>query len=722
MIRNLTLMASALGALLLALPNPGAAAGSALVTQAVDESKLVTLTGNTRPEAIAANDRGRVVDNLPLEHMQLLLHRSPADEAAVERFVDSLQDRSSPNFHQWLSAAEFGARFGTGSADIANVTSWLHAHGFTVNYDYPSHMVIDFSGTAGQVAEAFHTEIHHLSVNGVAHIANMRDPEIPAALKPVIAGIVWLSDFRPRPQLRRRPEFTGTSQYCDGNCYWMAPADLAKIYNFTPLFSAASPITGKGQTIAVVEDTNLYSTSDWTKFRSIFGLTTYKYGKLETLHPLPADNCRDPGVQSGAGGDDIEATLDVEWSSAAAPDATIILASCDNSNTTDGVYVAIQNLVNEKAPPPVISVSYGDCEADEGAGANAALKTLYQQAVAEGISVFVATGDSGPTDCYIPPSDGKLTATTVGIGVSGWASTVYNTAVGGTDFSDTYSGTNSKYWTTSTGKPWGSAKSYVPETPWNDSCAGTLVTNYYQPSNPVGYGSKGFCNTATGKKYFLEPDGGEGGPSACATGTASTTDVVSGTCKGWPKPSWQSLVGVPKDGVRDLPDVSMFAADGLWNHQYLLCFSDPNNGGAACSGNPGSWGAGGGGTSYAAPIVAGIQALINQKMGKSQGNAAPVLYKLARLQYGSKGNANCDANKGASSSTNCIFHDVTFGDDIQPCKGKVDCYLPSGTYGVLSTSDTKYDPAYVAGVGYDLPTGIGTINAYELVEKWAGGL
>jgi len=643
------------------------------------------LVGNTRPEATAANDRGRVADELRLDHMQLLLQRSPVEEAATERFVDSLQDRSSPNFHQWLSAAEFGTRFGTGSADIARVTSWLRAHGFAVNYDYPSHMVIDFSGTAGQVAEAFHTEIHNLSVNGAAHIANMHDPEIPAALQPVIAGIVSLSDFRPRPQLRRRPEFTGTSQYCNGNCYWVAPADLEKIYNFTPLFTAAAPITGKGQTVAVVEDTDLYSTSDWTNFRSIFGLSTYKYGKLETLHPLPADNCFDPGVN--ADGDDIEAALDVEWSSAAAPDATIILAACDNTNTTDGVYVAVQNLVNEKAPPPVISISYGDCEADQGAAANAAFKTLYQQAVAEGISVFVATGDAGPVDC-----SGFVNGATLGIGVNGWASTVYNVAVGGTDFSDTYSGTNSTYWASNTGKPWGTAKSYIPETPWNDTCASTLLTKYSQPSNPVAYGSKGFCNSANGK-HFLELGGGEGGPSACATGTASKTDVVSGTCKGWPKPSWQSLVGVPNDKVRDVPDVSMFAADGLWNHQYLLCFSDPNYGGAACSGNPGVWGAGGGGTSYATPIVAGIQALIDQKMGKAQGNAAPVLYHLARLQYGTKGNGACNSNKGASVSSNCVFHDVTFGDDIQPCKGKVNCYLPSGTYGSLSTSDTKYEPA-----------------------------
>lgn len=699
---------------LLAMSSPNALAAMpssrALITDPVNESRLVMLPGNTRPEATAANDRGRITDDFRLEHLQLLLQRSPQREAQTEQFVDTLQDSASPAFHHWLTASDFGSRFGTSAADVGIVTAWLKSHGFSVDYVYPSRMMIDFSGTAGQVAEAFHTEIHHLSVKGVEHIGNMQDPQIPAALQRVIAGIVSLNDFRPKPRVKRKPRYTDTSADC-GTCYWIAPADLATIYNFKPLFAAARPITGKGQTIAVVEDTDLYSNSDWTNFRSIFGLSAYKYGKLQILHPAPSANCTDPGVTQ----DDVEATIDVEWSSAAAPDATIILASCNNTATADGIVIAAQNLVNATKPPPIISVSYGDCEADLGAAMNTSFKTLYQQAAAEGISVFVATGDNGPSDCAY----GEVT--TDGIGVSGWASTVYNTAVGGTDFSDTYAGTNATYWHASTGKPWGTAKSYIPETPWNDTCASSLLIRYYQPGNPVSYGKSGFCNDAAGNDYVF-PGGGEGGPSNCATGTATQTDIVSGTCKGWPKPSWQKLVGVPVDGVRDVPDISMFSADGTWEHQYLLCFSDPTNYGGACVGSPTDWGQGGGGTSYATPIVAGIQALIDQKMGKPQGNAAPVLYKLARRQYGTRGNADCNSNMGKTISGGCIFHDVTFGDNMQPCQGKANCYRPSGAYGVLSTSDSTYDPAYLASVGYDLPTGIGTINATNLVDHWQEGL
>jgi subtilase family serine protease len=495
----------------------------------------------------------------------------------------------------------------------------------------------------------------------------------------------------------------------------MAPADLATIYNFNPLFKASSPITGQGQTIALAEDTNLYSNSDWSNFRSIFGLTAYSSGNLQIVHPAPKSggtNCSNPGVNS----DDVEATLDVEWASAAAPNATIMLTSCDSVGSTDGVYLSIQNLVNGKtAPPPIVSVSYGICETENGAAGNKAFYTLYQTAVAQGVSVFVATGDNGPLDC----SDGS--ENNMGIGVNGWASTPYNVAVGGTDFSDTYSGTNGTYWGKSTGKPWGTAKSYIPETPWNDTCASTLLATSYGYS--VSYGKSGFCNSSDGSDY-LQLGGGEGGPSACATGSSSSSSgVVNGTCKGYPKPNWQAGVyGIPADGVRDLPDVSLFAADGTWNHQYLICYTDRHNGGTVnCSGDPNNWGAGGGGTSYATPIIAGIQALVNEKMGgKAQGNPNPVYYKLAAKEYGASGNASCNSNKGKSILSTCIFNDVTLGDDMQNCRGTHNCFLDGGTNGVLSVLSSSYKPAFMAKIGFDFPSGIGTINAKNLVNSWAG--
>ena len=306
--------------------------GRPLLKVAVDERQMVTLEGNTRPEArVAANDRQAVADGLPMDHMQLQLKRSPAQEKAVEAYVDGLTDRGSPNYRHWLTAAEYGRRFGVAQSDIGRITGWLKTKGMTVNLVYPSRMMIDFTGTAGQVSRAFNTEIHRLDVAGVSHVANVRDPQIPAALAPAVEGIVSLHDFRPHNKMMRRraaradgkqPADTGT---CFGeHCQDVAPGDLATIYGLTALFNAG--FSGQGQVIATVEDTNLFANSDWTTFRNVFALTKYTAGNLLVVHPAPKGGaaCGNPGVN----GDDGEATLDVEWASAAAPSATIMLASC----------------------------------------------------------------------------------------------------------------------------------------------------------------------------------------------------------------------------------------------------------------------------------------------------------------------------------------------------------------------------------------------------------
>src|SRR5208337_4637652 len=253
-----------------------------------------------------------------------------------------------------------------------------------------------------------------------------------------------------------------------------------------------------------------------------------------------------------------------------------------------------------------------------------------------------------------------------------------------------------------------SALSYIPEIPWNDSCAGVLLSNYEGYSEP--YGSSGFCNSSKGAN-FLNQTGGSGGPSGCATGTPSKSGVVSGTCAGWPKPSYQSLLGNPSDGVRDIPDVSLFAANGLWLHFYPVCFSGP--GGTSCSQPPVDW-PGGGGTSFSSPIMAGIQALVNQKAGEPQGQPNYVYYALASTEYGASGNSACNSTLGNAAASSCIFYDVTQGDIDSNCTGTIDCYLPSGTIGVLSTSDSAYQPAYSTQTGWDFSTGIGSLNAYNL--------
>ena len=680
-----------------------------VIREPVDDGNRATLKGNTRPEANAKNDRGRVADDLLMEHMLLQLRRSAAQEQALEQFVDQLHDPSSPSFHQWLSAQEFGNKFGLADEDLNAITGWLQSHDLTVNGVYPSGVVIDFSGTAAQVRNAFHTEIHDLDVHGEKHIANMNDPEVPAALLPAVVGIVSLHDFRPRPMHKPHVDYTFSSS---GFVYQaVVPADLATIYNLNPLFLGG--YSGQGQTIVAIEDTNLYSSSDWTTFRSTFGLSGYTSGSLTTVHPLPPsgpNNCANPGVVRGNDG---EAALDVEWASAAAPSATIEVASCADTFTTFGGLIALQNLINESSTPPAImSISYGECEAANGAAANAAYSSAYQQAVAEGVSVFVSSGDEGAASC-----DANASQATHGIGVSAFASTPYNVAVGGTDFGDTYAGTNSAYWNAGNTSTYGSATSYIPEIPWNDSCASVLIANYVTGSSTT-YGSSGFCNSPSGAS-FLTTASGSGGPSGCATGAPSSSGVVSGTCQGYAQPSWQSgVVGIPNDGVRHIPDVSLFAANGVWGHYYVYCFSDLASGGARCTGAPSGW-SGAGGTSFSSPTMAGIQALVNQKTASRQGNPNYVYYDLAANEYGGSGNASCDSSNGNLAAGSCIFYDVTLGDmDVNCGSGTPNCYTPSGSNGVLSTPDGSYSPAYGTTVGWDFATGIGSVNAYNLVSNW----
>src|SRR5215469_4283175 len=680
------------------------------VIQPIDERNRIALNGSVRPEARLENDRGPVTDSLLIEHMLLQLKRSPEQEKFVQQFIDELHTKGSSNFHRWLTAPEFGERFGLAQPDLDAITAWLRSHGFRVNVVYPSGMLIDFSGTAGQVREAFETEIHNLEVKGERHIANMGKSSIPAALAPVISGVVSLHDFRPHTMHHLRKANTAFT-FADGlggTTYAVVPADLATIYNLNALFN--SGISGQGQTIVLIEDTDVFSAADWNIFRSTLGLSTYTAASFSTVHPAPSsgsNNCAAPGVIAP---NDAEAILDAEWASASAPSAGILMASCADSNVTFGGLIAMQNLINGSTPPPAImSLSYGNCETVNGAAANAAYNAAYQQAVTEGVSVFVAAGDSGAAGC-----DNSVAEATHGIGVNAFASTPYNVAVGGTDFSDTFSGTNANYWSSSNTSAFGSALSYVPEIPWNDSCAGALLSTYegYSPT----YGSLSLCNDPLFGSFFMTTVAGGGGPSQCASGAPAANGVVGGTCAGWPKPSWQMIFGNPNDGVRDTPDVSLFAADGLWSHFYVFCWSDTKNGGAVCGSDPSAW-SGAGGTSFASPIMAGIQALINQKAGGPQGNPGPVYYQLAAAEYGSSGSSSCNSNNGNAVGQECIFYDVTMGDMDVDCTGP-NCYLGGGSVGVLSTSDTLFAPAFGTTTGWDFATGIGTVNAANLVNNW----
>jgi hypothetical protein len=658
---------------------------------------MVILRGNTRPEANAKNDRGRVADELTLHHLMLQLQRTPEQEQALQQFIRDIHDPNSPLFHNWITAAEFGQRYGVPSADVAKVTDWLESQGFTVNLVYPNQMLIDFTGTAGQIRQAFHTEIHNLLVKGQAHIANMSDPQIPAALASTVAGVVSLNDFRPHSMLKPHANFT----VAVGAVYAIVPADLWTIYNFNPAFGAG--FSGQGQTIVVLEDSDLYSTADWDTFRSTLGLATaYPAGSLTQVNPpsTPTNNCTDPGVNV----DDAEAAADAEWASAGAPSATIVVASCADTETSFGGFIALQNLLNAGGTPPaLVSMSYGMSESLLGAAYNAYINSMYQQAVTAGVSVFVASGDAGAAE-----SDEGESYAANGINVSGFTSTPYNVSVGGTDFADFFEGASFNYWNSTNAASYGSAISYLPEIPWNDSCASVVLAESVK--DLPTYGADGYCNNYYSDSLYTTAGGG--GPSGCATGAPDAAGVVGGTCAGYAKPAWQSgFIGNPSDGVRDIPDVSLFAGDGAWGHYYVVCFSDLNNFGSSCNSTPDTW-AGGGGTSIAAPIMAAIQSLVNQATGSRWGNPNPTYYSLAATEYGTSGSTSCNSALGNAVASNCTFYDVnqiqlltgwagggpTGGDIDVPCIG-LNCYLPSGTYGVLSTAPQTLSSVMVTSLG-----------------------
>ena len=687
----------------------GASGKHTLITQAIDETQLVRLAGNTRPEANAKNDRGREPDGFAVEHMLLQLKRDPQLEKEFEQHIDSLTDKTSPNFRHWIMAEEQGERYGLAQRDIDTITGWLRSHGFKVGYVYPNRMVIDFSGTAGEIREAFHTEIHELAVHGETHFGNMSDPQIPAALAPAIAGVVSMHNFKPRGLHEPRINYTfgGCTNPVTGasiNCYALVPADLQTIYNVSPLYSAG--ITGKGETVVVVEDTDAYD-NDWATYQSTFGLKSYG-GTLTTVHPNSAGNCTDPGANA----DDIEADLDVEMVTAIAPGANVELASCTDGSSfaTFGGLIAIENLVSAGSPPPIISMSYGVCEVLSGAAANAAFNSAFQSAAAAGVSVFVSAGDDAASVCARDFTNGDLVAYP-GIGVTGWGESVYNVSVGGTDFEDLYNSleggaAQSTYWNSTNSSTYGSAKSYVPEIPWNDSCAGYLLYHLAGYSKP--YGSSGFCNSTTGTLY-LSTAGGSGGPSNCATGAGNSSYgyVEDTTCKGYAKPSWQSGVfGNPADGVRDVPDVSLFAANGLWGHYLIICASDSANGGVPCTGAPSGW-LGGGGTSASSPMMAAIQALVDEKWGIRAGNPNPTYYSIAKSEFGTSGNASCYSINQTGGPSSCVFYDITQGDNDIDCvdNGTVfsaDCYDSQkatliGTLGTQAISSLKLT---AGGSGY----------------------
>lgn len=683
------------------------------ITQAINEANVTILRGNTHPLAQARFDQGVAPDSMPMQRMLLVLKRSSAQEAALDALLDRQQDSTSANYHHWLTPQQFGQQFGPSDQDIQTVTNWLQSRGFSVAGVSNGRTVIEFSGTAGQVRQTFRTEIHRYAVNGQNHWANSADPQIPAALSPVVAGINTLYNF-PRRAMHQlvgtfsrspntgqiepvSPQFTVNWQ---GN-EWLAvaPADFAKIYNVPNLSlvpPSAIPYNGDGQTIAIVGESDV-NPLDVNAFRTMFGLPTP--AKLNMIVAGP-----DPGTDPG--GLETEADLDVEWAGAVAPNATIDLVLAQSTEASLGVDLAAQYAVDNNIAP-VLNESFGICEFFMGNADNTFYSQLWQQASAEGITVTVSSGDGGSAAC--DQNVGTQGGAQFGLSVSGFTSTPYNVSVGGTDFNDV---TNfNAFWNTtpSDAPTQPSARGYIPEVTWNDSCTNQEIFQHFAVTS-----AEQSCNNATEESDgYVSIAGGSGGKSNCIQSDGSNESSCS---QGYPKPSWQAGPGVPADGVRDIPDISLFASNGFNASFYAICEADMNPSATSCdpfSGNSTFLGIGG--TSASSPAFAGIMALVNQATGERQGNANYILYKLA-----SQSGYTCTSI--AAPSVNCVFYDVPAGSTIaMPCaKGAPDDPTQPGTpcsvelsndiIGVLSGYDT--------GTGYDLATGLGSVNAANLIAKW----
>lgn len=521
----------------------------------IDERATVVLAGNRHPALSGAQDLGPVSPSLRLERMILVLRSDAEQSAALDRFLGAEHAASVRRASHWLTPSEFEQHFGIAPADLTKITRWLRSHGFSIVEVPAGGRSIIFSGTAGQVQDAFHAPIHRYRVKGEDHVANSEDPRIPAALAPVVAGVASLHDFRLRPQHIAKPAYTS------GSSHYLAPADFATIYDVNPLYSAG--VNGSGRTIAVLGRSNVVA-SDISTFRSTMGLAANA--------PTVIVNGSNPGYVAG---DETESDLDLEWSGAVAPSATIKFVTSASTKTTDGIDLSAEYAVSNNVAD-IITVSYAGCEQSLGSTELALYDSLWQQAAAQGTTVFVASGDAGAAGCDSPGS----AEATGGLAVNGLCSTPYDVCVGGTEFNDTAD--PSEYWSSSNSSSLGSALAYIPEDVWNQS----------------------------------DLDGGTGLWSS--GGGASTV---------YAKPFWQVGADIPKDGQRDVPDAALGASthDG-----YLVYSSDTSN----CSSPPCTYPLllYVGGTSAATPSMAGIVALVDQQQGGRQGVVNPTLYGLSELQ------------------------------------------------------------------------------------------
>jgi subtilase family serine protease len=629
------------------------------ILEAVDVSKVTTVGGNVHPMARAEFDQGRVDPSMVMR-LTITFKMTAAQEADLNALLAAQQDRGSADYHRWLTPEQFGNRFGLSQSDIGKVTAWLQSEGFRIEGVPPSRNMITFSGSAQQVESALHTEIHRYLADGKQHYANASNPSVPAAIGDVVLGFRGLNNFqlKPRPLKKETPKF---SSGVSGN-HFITPPDFSTIYDVAPLYHQG--LHGEGQKIVVVGQSDV-ALSDVRAFRTNSGLPA---NDPQPTNSSTSPNCpcvglvvpgeADPGLVSG---DIDEASLDVEWAGAIAYNATVIFVV---GNPNNGGVVDAMNYAITANLAPVISTSYGACEPSFSSTDIDTLQNLLQQANAQGITVLAPAGDTGAADCdFNTNPNSPVTTSTMGLAVDLPGAFQQVTSVGGTEFSEG-ADTASVYWQN-------------PPCVLLNACSSATASEDVTPASAKSYipeGAWNDTNTVVGGTSVGLSAGG-GGASASI-----------------PKPAWQAGTGVPNDGARDVPDIS-FSASQL-HDAYLICSenfnasANPQFSPTCTNGfrNASDTLAAVGGTSVGPPAMAGIVALINQATNHAQGsgNINPVLYPLA-------------AHGPAA------FHDVTSGNNMVP-------------FSPPCVASTQI--GYNAGTGYDLATGLGSIDAANLVSTW----
>ena len=677
--------------------------------------RRVALAGNVHRLAIPQFDQGAVDPRMPMGTILLQTVPTTAQQKALTQLLAEQQDRSSPNYHKWLTPEQWADRFGLSTNDVVQITGWLKAQGFTMIHAARGRNWVSFTGTAAQVQNALGTEIHRFNVKGEMHYANATAPTIPAALSGIVTGFRGLHDFRPRPMnhKRVRPAYYDAHYGAD----FAAPGDIATIYDINGLYTAG--IDGTGQKLAVMGQTDLYL-ADLNDFRTAFGLSSISC-TTNTSDVITA--CNDPhfkyvldGVDPGlsVNGDISEADLDLEWSGAVARGAQIIYVN--STDTFASFYYAIDNNV-----APVISLSYGECEFDDNyintayPGQTQSNEAELQKANSEGITFLDSSGDSGVAECDYFATVTSANLATQGLAVSYPASSPEVTGVGGSAIP--LANLSSTYWGTTNGADGGTALSYIPEQVWNDD----LEFQQYCTQNTGSL----FCSQGgstpqpgwiaiTDEKTAQEDIGissSGGGGSNCNQQNAGNSACLSSS--GFAKPAWQTVTVSGQPNVRLTPDVSFLASPNFPG--YIFCTPLSELSGITSTTSSCASGVQAaidqhnsviGGTSASAPLFAGMVALLNQY--------------LASSSPGGLGNINQSLYALAQSGSNGAFNPITSGDNNVYCSVGTPSTQPtalqcpaSGVFGYQASSGD-------ATTGFNLVAGLGSVNANHLAIAMAG--